>query len=120
MASRRKRGPVAFRPRLLAGLALSLQLLSIVEDRLRCRIFNSIGTYSSGGNVRFGSLAAPQDSTILRSAFGGKAASQSAVFLIFKGPLTARSGHSLTKENPTQWRGWLKRVGYPSRARAGC
>jgi len=26
MASRRKRGPVAFRPRLLAGLALSLTL----------------------------------------------------------------------------------------------
>ncbi len=70
MASRRKRGPVAFRPRLLAGLVLSLQLLSIVEDRLRCRIFNSIGTYSSGGNVRFGSLAAPQDSTILRSVYG--------------------------------------------------
>ena len=32
MASRRKRGPVAFRPRLSAGLALSLQLLSVVED----------------------------------------------------------------------------------------
>ncbi len=30
MASRRKRGPVAFRPRLLAGLVLSLQLLTIV------------------------------------------------------------------------------------------
>jgi len=33
MASRRKRGPVAFRPRLLAGLALLLYLLTIVEDR---------------------------------------------------------------------------------------
>jgi len=32
LASRRKRGPVAFRPRLLAGLVLSLQLLSIIQD----------------------------------------------------------------------------------------
>ncbi len=73
MASRRKRGPVAFRPRLLAGLAFSLQLLSIVEDRLRCRIFNFIGTYSSDGNIRFGSLAPLQDDISLMSASGGKA-----------------------------------------------
>ncbi len=73
MASRRKRGPVAFRPRLLAGLAFSLQLLSIVEDRLRCRIFNFIGTYLSVGNVRFGSLAVVQVNSSSMSGIGCKA-----------------------------------------------
>ncbi len=32
VASQGTRGPVAFRPRLSAGLALSLQLLTIVEN----------------------------------------------------------------------------------------
>ncbi len=80
MASRRKRGPVAFRPRLLTGLAFSLQLLSIVEDRLRCRIINLIGTYSSDGNVRFGSLADLFTNISLMSAFEQKAAVQSGQF----------------------------------------
>ena len=43
MASRRKRGPVAFRPRLWTGLALSVVLKNIVHLR----------SYASVGNDRF-------------------------------------------------------------------
>ncbi len=53
MASRRKRGPVAFRPRLLAGLALSLLSLSVVEDWSDCLLVNVIGIDPRPSNVRF-------------------------------------------------------------------
>jgi hypothetical protein len=76
MASRRKRGPVAFRPRLLAGLAFRVTdvlggtvLLWNRVVTLQCYTENAYGIT----NFRFGSLAAPQDSTIPAAAIGSKA-----------------------------------------------
>ena len=67
---------MAFRPRLSAGLALSLQLLSIVvaaakysKKSLDCPIVNRIGIYMGSGNVRFGSLAVIQRPITPMAAF---------------------------------------------------
>ena len=54
MAPRRKRGPVAFRPRLLVGLALSLLSLKRSRKLPDCPIVNRIGTYTGNSGVRFG------------------------------------------------------------------
>jgi len=60
MASQRKRGPVAFRPRLSAGLAFS----SLKLHGQSCRFCVIRGFV----DVPFGSVAAPQDSTIPAAA----------------------------------------------------
>ncbi len=54
---------MVFRPRLSAGLALSVVLRNIVH----------LNSYASVGNDRFGSLAAPLTNISLMSALEGKA-----------------------------------------------
>ncbi len=53
MASRRKRGPVAFRPRLSAGLALSLSSLQRNEIRIGFPDSFEYETISSDRNMDF-------------------------------------------------------------------
>jgi len=58
VASRRKRGPVAFRPRLSAGLALSILIVASLYawPLTKALIVNIIGLFQATGNVGFGSL----------------------------------------------------------------
>ena len=64
MASRRKRGPVAFRPRLSAGLAFSLLSLNsspngklVQSVSLIWVLFDQTGMSASGHKQSFGSLS---------------------------------------------------------------
>ncbi len=56
MASRRKRGPVVFRPRLSAGLALSLFVVALFIRLTagKVLIVNIIGLFQATRNVCFG------------------------------------------------------------------
>ncbi len=57
MASRRKRGPVAFRPRLLAGLAFSLLPAKRSTKLDFCWGFNLIWLFEWSGMSAFGCIA---------------------------------------------------------------
>ena len=58
------------RPRLSAGLAFFVVSTNYSRRLSNCLIIKIIGTYSSGGDVRFGSLAVIQTHISLMSAIG--------------------------------------------------
>ncbi len=98
VASRRKRGPVAFRPRLSAGLALSLLTLKRSTDVRFVQSVNLIWTFQGTEKVRFGSLAAPFVNISLTSAFERIAAIRRLVFRSFR--LNVRFSRKRTFDHP--------------------
>ncbi len=69
MASRRKRGPVAFRPRLSAGLALSLLLFKRSTNVWFVQSVNLIWLFSSNRQCRLWVVSGPSSSYQLKGRF---------------------------------------------------